>query len=243
MTNKKADERARDITTLITKGQAVPANSKAWFAPLHLVFRKEKVGSKNKHLSKKMCYDFSGLKGTVLVALAVVVITVSVGTQQVFAQQQSNMTRYTDPQGRFSIVYPFDWTVSPATNRFSPLVVQFVAVTGTNVGVVIVKDNLSTVTDPSTFASAMIAGVHSYGFLVFQNVECTKYKIDGQRACYYITTKAGDPFIGRPDVVIQLVSSYLNGKMFAITFAANRDTFDSTLPTFEKMLASFRSPS
>lgn len=36
----------------------------------------------------------------------------------------NNTTKYTDPQASFSIYYPTNWTVTPATNRF-----QYVLVT------------------------------------------------------------------------------------------------------------------
>src|SRR5207247_8638204 len=39
--------------------------------------------------------------------------------------QASNMTKYYDPQGRFSVSYPTNWTVTPATDRFQSTLVDF----------------------------------------------------------------------------------------------------------------------
>ena len=38
----------------------------------------------------------------------------------------NNMTKYTDPQGRLSINYPYNWTPLTSTNPFQQRVVQFI---------------------------------------------------------------------------------------------------------------------
>jgi hypothetical protein len=45
-------------------------------------------------------------------------------------QQQQRFSTYADPEGRFTIDYPSNWTVNPATNRFQSIVVTFKALFG-----------------------------------------------------------------------------------------------------------------
>lgn len=150
------------------------------------------------------------------------------------AATTQNMTKYTDSQGRFSISYPTKWTATPATNRFESQLVTFDSGVGPNSNIVIIT---GVGTDPEAFARQVVNAAIQY--TLFQNVECTKYKIDGQKACSFILTKQANPDLGTPGGVIMQVLSYSNGNMYTINFVASEDTFDSLLPTFEAMIHSF----
>jgi metal-dependent hydrolase (beta-lactamase superfamily II) len=77
------------------------------------------------------------------------------------------------------------------------------------------------------------------GFSSFQNVECTKYKVDDNKACDMVFT--GNPSGNLPVAVLQ-IASCVDKKMYTFTMGGSQDDFDSYLPTFDNMLASFRSP-
>ena len=149
-----------------------------------------------------------------------------------------NMTKYTDPEGRFTISYPVNWTAQPAGNRFESPLVTFDSGVGPNSNIVIIT---GVGTDPEAFARQVVNTANQY--TLFQNVECAKYKIDEQRACSFIFTKQADSDLGTPDAVIMQVLSYINGNMYTINFAASQNTFDSLLPTFEAMISSFKAGS
>jgi hypothetical protein len=47
--------------------------------------------------------------------------------QSLTSTQQQAFLTYADPQGRFSIDYPYNWIAKPAANRFSSSLVEFVS--------------------------------------------------------------------------------------------------------------------
>jgi hypothetical protein len=155
----------------------------------------------------------------------------------------NSMPKYTDPQGRFSINYPGNWTVISATNRF-----QFIRLSFSNCcqqnGMPYSFFNLAIengmATDPAVVANMYSTKYIPFGGSVFQNVECTKYHIEGQKACSIILTITNP--ISQVAGATEEVFSYVHGMMFVFYMGANQDNFDSYLPTFQKMMASFRSP-
>jgi hypothetical protein len=155
------------------------------------------------------------------------------------AVTKPTMTTYKDPQGRFTVSYPTNWTATPASNRFESPLVKFNSGVGPNAIIDIVTVQ---VPDPEVFAT-QIANTGLFQYTLFQNVECTKYKIDGQRACSLIFTKQADADLGTPGVAIMSVISYVRGNMYTIGFAAPQDRFDPELPTFEAMISSFKAGS
>jgi hypothetical protein len=168
------------------------------------------------------------------------VVLVLMAMQFCLAQtnQTTIWTKYTDPEGRFSINYPVDWTGVHASNRFQdmlagpdhpPYTALFIDVLPTNV------------TDPSVFANAYNTNRSSIaiGFSILQNLECVKYQIQGQKACSHtikITKPKGTNLEG------EQVFSYVNSKMLVFTMVAKQGELDGYLPIFHNMLASFRSP-
>jgi hypothetical protein len=158
-----------------------------------------------------------------------------------FAQQTTtttNMTKYTDPQGRFSVSYPTSWTVTPAQNRFEGPIVKFEDTTaGLNLNVDIVNGLGA---DPDAASRAMVSSGGPLGYTLFQDVECVKYKVDGQKACSLIYTKEAQPTLGTQGVVATQLLSYVDGSMYVIDFGAPPSIFDSVLPTFDAMVHSFK---
>jgi hypothetical protein len=153
-----------------------------------------------------------------------------------------NLTKYTDEQGRFSMSYPSRWNVQPAMNRFQTVAVGFSNRVFTNssfASVNIAIDNATTQTDPALYVDSSLSTPEYSGFSLFQNVECAKYKVDGNKACDILLT--GNPSGNLPVAVLQ-IASYVDKKMYTFTMAGSEHDFDNYLPTFDNMLASFRSP-
>jgi hypothetical protein len=149
--------------------------------------------------------------------------------------QTTKMITYKDPQGRFQINYPTNWTVKPNINRFQLVVVSFTNGAYTNksfASVNIVIDNVPTQTDPALYMN--LNG--DPGFSLFQNIECVKYKIDSNKACDIVLT--GNPSGNLPVAVLQ-VASYVDKKMYTFTMAGSQDDFDTVKPIFDAMLHSF----
>jgi hypothetical protein len=153
--------------------------------------------------------------------------------------QQTAFSTYTDSQGRFSISYPSTWKVKPATNRFEPVLVSFVTpiLSGLSADLNIAASTTHRI-DPEVYTITNAAVYHP-GYSIFQEPECVKYKIDGQKACSYIVTTIGSP---GARLVILHVNSFVNGHMYSFTFSGHGNTFDKDLPLMEQMLASFKSP-
>jgi hypothetical protein len=132
-----------------------------------------------------------------------------------------------------------------ATNRF-----QFVPVSFSNCcqqnGTPCSFFNLaminSATTDPSLIANMYSTNPQyiAFGSSIFQNVECTKYHIEGQKACSIILTftNPANQLAGATEEVF----SYVHGIMFAFYMGGTQENSDSYLPTFQKIIVSFRSP-
>jgi hypothetical protein len=142
----------------------------------------------------------------------------------------NNMTRYMDPEGRFSIDYPTIWTGLHITNRFQDMLdSNQPPYTG------LIVDMLPTnISNPS-----VIANTYKMGFSTPQNEECVKYQVEGQKACSYvfkITKPKGTNLEG------EQIFSHVNDKMFMFTMVSEQGEFNKYLPIFQSMLTSFRSP-
>jgi hypothetical protein len=170
-----------------------------------------------------------------LVGMSALVVLVMITSSSVAKAQTTSMTKFTDYLGRFSISYPSNWTSEPATNRFQTNAASFSNGNGSGFLVQVINSPLS----PEIFARGMSASF-GYQYSTFQDVECSKYKVDGNRACSFISTKSGNPDLGTRDITVLLVVTSINNKIYTINFASGQDTFDSILPTFETMLNSFK---
>jgi hypothetical protein len=170
----------------------------------------------------------------ILLALILTFATVTINHALAIATiggNSNNMTRYIDPEGRFSIDYPTIWTGVHVTNRFQDMLES-----GQPPYTALIIDMLPTnVSDP-----AVIANTYKTGFSIPQNVECVKYQVEGQKACSYLIK------ITRPNGGTNLegeqIFSHVNDKMFMFTMVAEQGNFSSYLPIFQSILTSFRSP-
>ena len=141
--------------------------------------------------------------------------------------------KFTDSYKTYSIDYPHGWDITYAANRFEPLIINFTSGdTGIGIGV---KHTVNT-TDPAKDLTP--SKNMPFGSSLFQDVECVKYHIDGEKACSIIFTTT--PTFGQQ--VYQVVESYINGKMYFFAMSSTQNEFDTYLPTFTKMITSFKAP-
>jgi hypothetical protein len=92
----------------------------------------------------------------------------------------------------------------------------------------------------SLAARSVTRGLQSSGYVTFQDVECSKYTLSGEQACSMILTNSGSASLGTKSIAILTVVTIIDGKTYAVILGAGQDEFDSYLPTFENMLASFK---
>lgn len=149
---------------------------------------------------------------------------------------------YNDPQGRFSIDYPSNWTAKPAANRFDKDLVtletgrhtpQFAQLT---VGI--------TKSSPLGIEQSLNALIPRLGeiipkFELNQDLECQKYMLDGIKACSFIYARNLD-YVSNIKIAAMQVSADIGENLYTLTYITLPDNFDRTLPTIEKMIASFK---
>ena len=152
-------------------------------------------------------------------------------------KSNDNMAEYTDPQGSFFIKYPINWTAVLASNRFQPIAVYFSTASPFAEFNVARQDTITNLTDPARYLSQK--NVLPFGSSLFQNVECTKYTVDGHKACDLIFTSNPS---GALPLVTMAVASYFDKKMYGFSMIGTQDDFDNYLPTFGNILASFKVP-
>jgi hypothetical protein len=72
------------------------------------------------------------------------------------------------------------------------------------------------------------------GYTLFQYMECKNFEVEGHKACSIITT--------RGNLAVLQVASFVDCKMYVFLLGGTHNDFGSHMPTFEKLLASFRAP-
>jgi PsbP len=160
--------------------------------------------------------------------------------QPPYQQPPSNMKQYTDPEGSFTISYPTTWSVTPGASKQ-----------------VFFRDGLSTITvvvpgRPITLSSEILVRIwkdtmvkdtlRGRIYTTIQDVECSKYKVDGNTACSAIVTTTPRMSPPASNTDIDVVTS-INGKIYNFEMYSPAETFNSILPIFETMLNSFKAGS
>jgi hypothetical protein len=148
----------------------------------------------------------------------------------------SNMTQYKDSFGRFSISYPNNWTATPATNRFETDVLT-IHNDNPRTAFIVVQIQVVNNLPLDEFATAYRSGL--YDWTVFQDTECTNYKIQGNTVCSFIITRAEDTLTGTPSLTSLIVMNAAGGKAYIINLGSPSDNFDSMMPTYNKIIDSF----
>jgi hypothetical protein len=158
-----------------------------------------------------------------------------------------NMTKYTDPQGRFSISYPDGWNVQPVTNRFQTVLVTFANYPPTRfdfLSLAVQSQNTNEIASTDPLVVLNNTSPPSFDWSLFQSIECAKYTVDGNKACSLIWTHSEANLTGGPSIgyVGLLVASYVNHQMYSFLVLGRQDTFDSQLSIIDSMIKSFKTP-
>jgi hypothetical protein len=163
--------------------------------------------------------------------------------------QEQQLIEYRDPQGRFTILYPALWTISPIPesnrfeeNPFENIAVEFKGAEGSWKSFNVVIRNLTDAsTDLRTLSEAEELGsvVSLPEGLQEIPTECEKYKIQGNQACSFIISSKPNPIIDRKMIMMQ-VMSVINGTEYALSYGNTPSDFDKELPMIDKMIASFK---
>jgi hypothetical protein len=159
---------------------------------------------------------------------------------------------YSDPEGKYTLKYPSDWSVIKKQNRFEPIDLSLVGPSGLATGYFTIQVTRF----PPYLAESAKAAENSDEFLkivfpeILKGYEDTlpgftyveaplydKYSVDGHKAASQVFTsslgdEAGIKFAGL------LVWTVVNQQTMAITFGADRSNFDLVLPMAEKIIDS-----
>ena len=84
-----------------------------------------------------------------------------------------------------------------------------------------------------------MARIGTPNFELIQDVECKKYTVDGHKACSMINTETPD-YISETKAALMTVDSLINGTTYRFMYGSTPDNFDSSLPTIDKMISSFK---
>jgi PsbP len=158
--------------------------------------------------------------------------------QPPYQQPPSNMYQYTDPGGSFTISYPAIWSATPGTES----VFFRDGLSAVSVVVPSRSPTLSPEVSVRIWKDTMVKDTFGGKIYTIQDVECSKYKVDGNTACRAIVTSTSRISLPVSNSDIEVVTS-INGKNYIFELDSPPETFNSILPIFETMLNSFKAGS
>jgi hypothetical protein len=164
---------------------------------------------------------------------------------------------YKDPGGLYTVLYHSNWTavepeqlqeITQQSERMQELIqpetVQQLASSfvkpnspGTSISIVKNPGNTSGISDIEMEAMANEGFAHalrSENGTVVQDIECEKYKVDGNKACSYV--------IGIGDLgafYTMQVLTIVGGQSYGFTYGSLEQNFKADLPILDRMLQSF----
>jgi YVTN family beta-propeller protein len=153
---------------------------------------------------------------------------------------ETNMTKYTDPGRRFSISYPSYWNVLPALTRNQSVAVRFVNAQNNLThfaDFMVIPNNESSVMNPAAYLSMQKTPPN---VSVLQNIECANPSVNEHNVCDTLEVGNFPTKSGTMAIKSLLVASPANNTMYLFMMSAPQHNFGSVLPTFEQMLASFK---
>jgi hypothetical protein len=175
----------------------------------------------------------------------------------VFPEPKPDYFVFSDPEGLYTVRYPANWInvqkefyerlvqksgtvqqfVLPEDLKNRPA--SFLRPNGseTSTGIMVAKvsstvpksdEDLKSVTE-----DAFAANIIMRNGTVVQDIECERYRIDGNRACSFVISTRDDP-----SKILQVLTA-VGERGFIFEYKAIPESFDEDLPVFEKMLQSF----
>jgi hypothetical protein len=158
---------------------------------------------------------------------------------QAFAQ----MKEYKDQFGRFSIQVPQDWKIDPPTIKKDSIGISFDSNNKDPVTITMVAADRHTKASQSVFEQVIREQntdtvTRLPGATLVQGTDCTKYTIDGHKACSVVYTVTRGQYTEK-DMDIDFETEKQG---FSLTVSGSPDSFDKYIPIVEKMLYSLKAP-
>jgi hypothetical protein len=161
-----------------------------------------------------------------------------------YANGQKNETNtiewktYTDPEGKFTVKYPYDWNIEPRENRFDTKDVEFSIIDGGNsvhLGIVTTEtpEGLDIEDGEETISQRTATRDN---FRSIEPWECEKYVISNEKACSLVFTTGLSPF----DFAEMDVYTIDGTTSYTIVYKTMPDLFDKYLPTAEQIIQSIK---
>jgi hypothetical protein len=159
--------------------------------------------------------------------------------EQAFAEFKG----YKDQFGRFSIQVPQDWKIGSPTIKKDSVAISFDSNNDDLMTVTMVAADRHTHASQDTFEQVIreqnrdtVTGLT--GATVVQPTDCTKYTIDGHKACSVVYTVDTGQYKEK-DMDIDFETEKQD---FTLTVSGTADNFDKYLPIIEKMVYSIKAP-
>jgi hypothetical protein len=157
---------------------------------------------------------------------------------QVFAQLE-----YKDQFGKLSVQVPKNWTISSSTVKENSVAISIDSSDQDPVTITIIASNRGTRASQDTFEQVIreqnMDTVSALpGATLVQDTDCTKYTIDGHKACSVVYTVSRDQYTQK-----NMDMDFVTDKQdFTLSVTGPINNFDKNLPIVEKILYSIKSP-
>jgi hypothetical protein len=169
--------------------------------------------------------------------------TTTTNNQSLASLQQQQFLTYADPQSRFSIDYPSNWTAKPAANRFSSSLVEFVSpAKGLNFADVDIRVIKNMPFGVESAFNIVLPSLRTSipNFELNEGPNCDKYTTaDGNQACYLIYTRTSS-YLTSIKFAVEVVGVKVGSDIYLISYTTFPDFFDKNLPIADQMISSFR---
>jgi hypothetical protein len=147
---------------------------------------------------------------------------------------------YKDQYGRFSIQVPQDWKIGSPTIKKDSIAISF---DSNNIMIIMVAADSHVKVSQSDFEQIIRKQNRDTvtrlpGAVLVQDTDCSKYTIDGHKACAVMYTVTSGQYT-EEDMDIDFETEKQD---FTLTVSGSPDNFDKYLPIVEKILFSLKAP-
>lgn len=162
--------------------------------------------------------------------------------RQLFAQTTTpQFKEYKDQYGRFSIQMPKDWTIGSPDIKQDSVVILFDSNNADDVQLIVAASDRHTTISGADYEQVIKESngdtvTLTPGARLIQSTDCTKYVIDGNKACSMIYTTTTGTYTQE-----EMNIDFQTGKQgVLITLTSSPDNFRKYVPVVEQMLNSMK---
>lgn len=170
-----------------------------------------------------------------------------INNQSKTSNQNEGFIGWKDPEGRFILEYPSNWTAQGKTNRFEDNELTLTSQSGQGVDVIVIDfyDKSQTIDSNNTLSLKKICDniTNNFGFLfkeyeIKEQLNFTKFTIGGYKACslLFTYTPTEEHYRG----VALFVKSLINRTQFDFVYATIPDNYDKVIPIVNKIIHSIQ---